>query len=105
MRAADGGVLLTVDDAGPGVPPHLRTAIFEAMNDAERDRRLWFVMDELDALGAVDGLKDALAKEVPIVRATDVFNDVTQQAETGVAVMPGIAGLKFQISEIQPDTS
>jgi len=41
----------------------LRLAIFEAMNQPEdRDQRLWFVVDELDALGAIDGLKDALAR-------------------------------------------
>jgi type IV secretory pathway TraG/TraD family ATPase VirD4 len=40
----------------------LRLAIFEAMNGPERDRRLWFIIDELDALGAIDGLKDALAR-------------------------------------------
>jgi type IV secretory pathway TraG/TraD family ATPase VirD4 len=40
----------------------VRLAIFEAMSCPEADQRLWFVMDELDALGAVDGLKDALAR-------------------------------------------
>jgi type IV secretory pathway TraG/TraD family ATPase VirD4 len=41
----------------------LRISIFEAMNCAEgRDQRLWFVVDELDSLGAIDGLKDALAR-------------------------------------------
>jgi type IV secretory pathway TraG/TraD family ATPase VirD4 len=41
----------------------LRIAIFEAMSQDEgRDQRLWFVVDELDALGAIDGLKDALAR-------------------------------------------
>ena len=41
----------------------LRIAIFEAMNRAEGgDQRLWFVIDELDSLGAIDGLKDALAR-------------------------------------------
>jgi type IV secretory pathway TraG/TraD family ATPase VirD4 len=41
----------------------MRLAIFEAMGQAEgRDQRLWFVVDELDALGAIDGLKDALAR-------------------------------------------
>jgi type IV secretory pathway TraG/TraD family ATPase VirD4 len=41
----------------------LRLAIFEAMSQKEdRDQRLWFVVDELDALGAIDGLKDALAR-------------------------------------------
>jgi type IV secretory pathway TraG/TraD family ATPase VirD4 len=37
-------------------------AIVETMNHPEQDQRLWFVVDELDALGAIDGLKDALAR-------------------------------------------
>jgi type IV secretory pathway TraG/TraD family ATPase VirD4 len=41
----------------------VRIAIFEAMNaEEDRDQRLWFVIDELDALGAIEGLKDALAR-------------------------------------------
>lgn len=41
----------------------MRLAIFEAMSRPEDvDQRLWFVVDELDALGAIDGLKDALAR-------------------------------------------
>jgi type IV secretory pathway TraG/TraD family ATPase VirD4 len=40
----------------------MRTAIFETMSGSERDHRLWFVIDELDAIGAIDGLKDALAR-------------------------------------------
>jgi Type IV secretion-system coupling protein DNA-binding domain len=40
----------------------LRLAIFETMSGPERDQRLWFFVDELDALGAIDGLKDALAR-------------------------------------------
>ncbi len=40
----------------------MRVAIFETMETDERDQGLWFVVDELDALGAVDGLKDALAR-------------------------------------------
>jgi type IV secretory pathway TraG/TraD family ATPase VirD4 len=32
------------------------------MAGGEGDRRLWFIIDELDALGQVDGLKDALAR-------------------------------------------
>ncbi len=40
----------------------MRLAIFEAMNREEGDQRLWFVVDELDALGQIDGLKDALAR-------------------------------------------
>jgi len=40
----------------------MRIAIFEAMDVGEGDQRLWFVIDELDALGEIDGLKDALAR-------------------------------------------
>src|ERR1700741_381004 len=40
----------------------MRLAIFEAMRFAGDDQRLWFVVDELDSLGAIDGLKDALAR-------------------------------------------
>src|SRR3984885_4935355 len=41
----------------------MHLAIFEAMSQAQgRDQRLWFVVDELDALGAIHGLKDALAR-------------------------------------------
>jgi type IV secretory pathway TraG/TraD family ATPase VirD4 len=48
----------------------MRLAIFEAMEPraptaqerAGTQRRLWFVVDELDALGQIDGLKDALAR-------------------------------------------
>ena len=40
----------------------MRLAIFETMNREEGDRRLWFAIDELDALGQIDGLKDALAR-------------------------------------------
>jgi type IV secretory pathway TraG/TraD family ATPase VirD4 len=40
----------------------LRLAIFETMSGGERDQRLWFIIDELDALGQIDGLKDALAR-------------------------------------------
>lgn len=40
----------------------LRLAIFEAMSREEHSQRLWFVVDELDALGQIDGLKDALAR-------------------------------------------
>jgi len=48
----------------------MRLAIFEVMDPREPSaqdrarspRRLWFVVDELDALGQIDGLKDALAR-------------------------------------------
>jgi type IV secretory pathway TraG/TraD family ATPase VirD4 len=40
----------------------LRLAIFEAMDRGEGDQRLWFAIDEVDALGEIDGLKDALAR-------------------------------------------
>jgi type IV secretory pathway TraG/TraD family ATPase VirD4 len=45
----------------------MRLAIYETMSqpdsgDQPSGRRLWFVIDELDALGQIDGLKDALAR-------------------------------------------
>jgi type IV secretory pathway TraG/TraD family ATPase VirD4 len=45
----------------------MRLAIFEAMDRDEASteperKRLWFMVDELDALGQIDGLKDALAR-------------------------------------------
>lgn len=40
----------------------MRLAIFETMSAEEGDQHLWFAIDELDALGAIDGLKDALAR-------------------------------------------
>jgi len=32
------------------------------MSQPEGDQRRWFTIDELDALGPIDGLKDALAR-------------------------------------------
>ena len=41
----------------------MHLAIFEAMGQSlHSDQKLWFVIDELDALGAIHGLKDALAR-------------------------------------------
>ncbi len=40
----------------------MRLAIFETMSTPEGDQRLWFIVDELEALGAIDGLKDALTR-------------------------------------------
>jgi type IV secretory pathway TraG/TraD family ATPase VirD4 len=40
----------------------MRLAIFQTMDRGEENGRLWFVVDELDALGQIDGLKDALAR-------------------------------------------
>jgi hypothetical protein len=40
----------------------MRLSIIEAMNCEEGDQGLWFIVDELDALGEIDGLKDALAR-------------------------------------------
>jgi type IV secretory pathway TraG/TraD family ATPase VirD4 len=43
----------------------VRLAIFETMSNernVDTDRRLWLIVDELDALGAIEGLKDALAR-------------------------------------------
>ena len=48
----------------------MRLAIYETMSrpqkegecDTPTDQHLWFIIDELDALGPIDGLKDALAR-------------------------------------------
>jgi type IV secretory pathway TraG/TraD family ATPase VirD4 len=41
----------------------LGLAIFEALSGTEGvDQRLWLIVDELDALGAISGLKDALTR-------------------------------------------
>jgi type IV secretory pathway TraG/TraD family ATPase VirD4 len=67
-NAQDGGVLFIPYRAGQvaalrsQISAWMRLAIFEAMNGPESDQRLWFVVDELDALGPIDGLKDALAR-------------------------------------------
>jgi hypothetical protein len=55
---------------GSTISAWMRLAIFEAMDQGEQssDRRsdaarpIWFIVDELDALGQIDGLKDALAR-------------------------------------------
>jgi type IV secretory pathway TraG/TraD family ATPase VirD4 len=63
-----GGVLFLPYKAGEiaalrsTISAWMRIAIFEAMDRPEGDQRLWFIIDELDALGAIDGLKDALAR-------------------------------------------
>jgi type IV secretory pathway TraG/TraD family ATPase VirD4 len=67
-RGGRGGVLFIPYKAGEIaalrsiISAWIRIAIFEAMDLGERDQRLWFVVDELDALGEIDGLKDALAR-------------------------------------------
>jgi type IV secretory pathway TraG/TraD family ATPase VirD4 len=40
----------------------MRLGIYETMSQPEGDQLLWFAIDELDALGQIDGLKDALAR-------------------------------------------
>jgi type IV secretory pathway TraG/TraD family ATPase VirD4 len=40
----------------------MRLAIFQTLSLGEGDWRLWFAVDELDALGAIDGLSDALPR-------------------------------------------
>jgi type IV secretory pathway TraG/TraD family ATPase VirD4 len=40
----------------------MRLAIFQTLSLGEGDRRLWFAVDELDALGPIDGLSDALPR-------------------------------------------
>jgi hypothetical protein len=67
-RGERGGVLFIPYRAGQiaalrsMISAWMRIAIFAAMDRAEHDQRLWFVVDELDALGQIDGLKDALAR-------------------------------------------
>jgi hypothetical protein len=66
--ARSGGVLFIPYAAGQiaalrsPISAWMRLAVFEAMNRGEGDQRLWFIVDELDALGQIDGLKDALAR-------------------------------------------
>ena len=52
----------------------MRLAIFEAMNGRERDQRLWFIVDELDALGAIDGLTRWRGCQSPVVAACCAFS-------------------------------
>lgn len=40
----------------------MRLAIFQTLSLGEGDARLWFAIDELDALGPIDGLSDALPR-------------------------------------------
>jgi type IV secretory pathway TraG/TraD family ATPase VirD4 len=47
---------------GSMISAWMRVGIYAAMDRPEGDQRLWFVVDELDALGPIDGLKDALAR-------------------------------------------
>jgi len=65
---AEGGVLFLpyrapqIAALRSSISAWMRLAIFEAMNREEGAEALWFVVDELDALGQIDGLKDALAR-------------------------------------------
>jgi Type IV secretion-system coupling protein DNA-binding domain len=68
LAGGQGGVLFLPYIAGEiaalrsTISAWMRIAIFEAMSKGEGDQRLWFIIDELDALGEIDGLKDALAR-------------------------------------------
>jgi type IV secretory pathway TraG/TraD family ATPase VirD4 len=68
LTGGQGGVLFLPYMAGEiaalrsTISAWMRIAIFESMSGGEGDHRLWFVIDELDALGEIDGLKDALAR-------------------------------------------
>jgi type IV secretory pathway TraG/TraD family ATPase VirD4 len=67
-RERPGGVLFIPYQAGQiaalrsQISAWMRLSIFEAMNQPPSGQRLWFVVDELDAVGQIDGLKDALAR-------------------------------------------
>ena len=76
VRETNPGVLFIPYKAGQiaalrsTISAWMRLAIFEAMDRNEQthegpgkeNARLWFIVDELDALGKIDGLKDALAR-------------------------------------------
>jgi type IV secretory pathway TraG/TraD family ATPase VirD4 len=72
IRERDQGVLFMPYQAGQiaalrsSISAWMRIAIFETMNGqpepAGKPPRTWFVVDELDALGQIDGMKDALAR-------------------------------------------
>ena len=47
----------------------MRLAIFQTMSLGEDDHRLWFVVDELDALGHIDGLERRPRSDQKIRRA------------------------------------
>jgi hypothetical protein len=57
----------------------MRLAIFETMNREEGDRRLWFAVDELDALGQIDGLKVENCGNTLILRCAGSENGGTSQ--------------------------
>jgi type IV secretory pathway TraG/TraD family ATPase VirD4 len=63
-----GGVLFIPYQAGQiaalrsQISAWMRLSIFEVMTQPRAGQRLWFVVDELDAVGQIDGLKDALAR-------------------------------------------
>src|SRR3954462_1498835 len=40
--------------------------------------------------------KDALVHEIPITAAADILDDEAEEIETGVAIFPGFARLKFE---------
>ncbi|MDA8349126.1 MAG: type IV secretion system DNA-binding domain-containing protein [Pseudomonadota bacterium] len=44
------------------IASELRAAISGVLERPEGDARIWFIVDELDALGKIDGLSDALAR-------------------------------------------
>jgi type IV secretion system coupling TraD/TrwB family protein len=73
IRETNAGALFIPYEAGQiaalrsTISAWMRLAIFETMSHGEDpgghdDRRTWFVVDELDALEQIDGLKDALAR-------------------------------------------
>jgi type IV secretory pathway TraG/TraD family ATPase VirD4 len=63
-----GGVLFVPYQAGQiaalrsQISAWMRLSMFEAMNQPGNEQRIWFAIDELDAVGQIDGLKDALAR-------------------------------------------
>jgi type IV secretory pathway TraG/TraD family ATPase VirD4 len=67
----------------------MRLAIFQTMSMGEGDRRLWFAIDELDALGPIDGLADALTRLRKFGgRCAISFQSISQVSTT---YTPGVA--------------
>jgi type IV secretory pathway TraG/TraD family ATPase VirD4 len=67
-QGGSGGVLFIPYRAGEiaalrsQISAWMRLSMFEAMNQPGKEQRIWFIVDELDAVGQIDGLKDALAR-------------------------------------------
>jgi hypothetical protein len=61
----------------------MRLAMFEALKGPKRNHHLWFVIDELDGLGPIEGLQDAMVRLGKCGgRFVLAFQSIAQVAET-----------------------